>query len=349
MPPTTAMEISGSGGREKVKEILLEHGSGGESSARLISELFLEAFSNPSLDRLEDATPFDGAGSMAITTDSYTVKPIFFSGGDIGKLSVCGTCNDLAVMGARPLHLTCGFIIEEGFTLKDLGTIVTSMKEELAKNGARIIAGDTKVVPRGAADGIFINTTGVGQIMAPGISASAIREGDAILVSHSVGEHGAHIFIAREEINIRSPLRSDCASIWPLVKLLIDSGIPLRAMRDATRGGLSAVLNEWAQKSDICISVNEAAIPVTREVRGVCELLGFEAYHLACEGTFVLAVPEHAAAGALEIMKSHELGRSAAVIGSAGGGVPRKVILNTSIGTRRILEMPAGFLLPRIC
>ncbi len=330
-------------------QILLEHGGGGEKSGKLINEIFLSSFSNSILAKLEDASPFTASGNMVISTDSYTVKPLFFNGGNIGKLAVCGTCNDIAMMGAKPRYLSCGFIIEEGFRIDDLKRITSSMKEELEINGAMIITGDTKVVPRGAADGIFINTTGVGEIMIEGISASNISEGDLILVSGSVGEHGAHIFVNRKGINIKSDLKSDCASLWPLVELLAESNIRVKALRDATRGGISAVLNEWSAQSDICIKIRENEIPVISEVKGVCEILGFEPYSLACEGTFVMAVERGEAERALDLMKKHELGKDAAIIGEADREYPGKVVLRTGIGTKRILDTPAGVLLPRIC
>lgn len=332
-----------------MEHILIEHGGGGESSSKLINDIFLSVFSNSILNRLEDASPFNGFNKMAMSTDSYTVSPIFFSGGDIGKLSICGTCNDIAMMGAKPQFLSCGFIIEEGFGIDDLQTIVKSMKSELDKNNAMIITGDTKVVPKGTADGIFINTTGVGEVMQEGISASNITPGDSILVSHSIGEHGAHIFVNREGINIKSELQSDCASLWPLVEILIKNNIKIKAIRDATRGGISAVLNEWAVQSGICIKINEKSVPVKQEVLGICEILGFEPYHLACEGTFILAVDADDSEKTLELLKSHELGEMAAIIGNVDDEYPKKVVLETGIGTRRILDIPAGVLLPRIC
>ena len=332
-----------------MNKILLEHGGGGESSGKLINDIFLKAFSNSILDRLEDASSFTGKDKMAMSTDSYTVNPIFFNGGDIGKLAVCGTCNDLAMMGAKPLFLSCGFIIEEGFSIDDLIKITGSMKTELDKNNAMIITGDTKVVPRGACDGIFINTTGVGELMADNISAGNISVGDAILVSHSIGEHGAHIYVNREGIDIKSDLKSDCDSLWPLVKHLIDNKIKIKSMRDSTRGGVSAVLNEWAVQSNICINIEDNKVNVLPEVRGICELLGFEPYHLACEGTFVLAVNSNQAGEALDVLKSHKLGKSASLIGFVNDEYPDKVILHTNIGTKRILDTPADVLLPRIC
>ncbi len=332
-----------------MKEILLEHGGGGESTGKLINDIFLEAFSNETLNKLEDASPFFADGKMAMTTDSYTVNPVFFSGGNIGKLSICGTCNDLAMMGAKPGYISCGFIIEEGFGIDELKTIVKSMSEELKKNNAVIITGDTKVVPRGNADKIYINTTGVGEIVYDGLSSSGIGEGDMIVVSNSIGEHGAHIFVMREGINIKSDLKSDCRSLWPLVDLLIKAGIRIKAIRDATRGGLSAVLNEWARQSNVCIKLKEELIPVKREVKGICELLGFEPYHLACEGTFVMAVDREDADKAVEAMRSHEYGSNAAVIGTVDSEFISKAVLETGIGTKRILDIPAGVLLPRIC
>ncbi len=330
-------------------QILLEHGGGGEKSGKLINDIFLSSFSNSILERLEDASPFTGSGKMALSTDSFTVKPIFFNGGDIGKLAICGTCNDVAMMGAKPKYLSCGFIIEEGFSINDLKKITHSMKVELEKNDALIITGDTKVVPKGAADGIFINTTGVGEIVIEGISAGSLREGDTIIVSGSVGEHGAHIFVNRKGINIKSDLKSDCASLWPLVQLLAENSIRVKALRDATRGGVSAVLNEWSDQSGVCIKIRENEIPVIPEVKGVCEILGFEPYFLACEGTFVMAVERSEADRAVHILQKHELGKDAAVIGEVDREYPGKVILETGIGTKRILDTPAGVLLPRIC
>jgi hydrogenase expression/formation protein HypE len=272
---------------------------------------------------------------------------LFFSGGDIGKLAVCGTCNDLAMMGARPKYMTCSVIIEEGFSTRDLEKIVKSMKAELEINGAIVVSGDTKVVPKGAVDKIFINTTGIGAIEHKGITASGLKEGMSILVSRDVGAHGATIFAAREGIELESTLQTDCASLYPQVKALMDANINIIALRDATRGGVSAVLNEWAKSSDVCVEINEESIPVQEEVRGICEMLGFEAVDLANEGTFVLCVNKEDEAKALEVLqKTH---KTSALIASVSEQYKGKVILNSTWGTKRFLDLPTGELLPRIC
>ncbi len=328
--------------------IQLADGNGGEENAKLINDIFYNAYANDTLRKNEDAAVIDG-GRLAMTTDSFTVSPIFFSGGDIGKISVCGTCNDLAMMGAKPKYLTCAVMIEEGFDLDELKSITASIKKELDNNGAMIVSGDTKIVPKGSVDKIFINTTGVGEIQKEGISASAITEDDLILVSGAIGKHGAAIFANREGIDISSSLQSDCASLWPVVEKLIQADIRITAMRDATRGGVAAVLNEWAKQSNVCIEIEEDAVPVCDEVKGICELLGFEAYNLANEGTFVLAVHKDDADKALSVLKAHDLGKEAALIGSIGDKYKGKVVLKSSYGTSRFLDLPTGELLPRIC
>jgi hydrogenase expression/formation protein HypE len=328
--------------------ITLAQGNGGCESNELISAIFMEKLGNEILSKAEDAAVVD-SGRIAISTDSFTVSPIFFSGGDIGKLSICGTCNDLAMMGAQPAYLTLGIIIEEGFAIDDLRKIVDSIAKELAINGAQIISGDTKVVPKGTLDQIIINTTGFGYVQKEGISASTLQKDDRILLSHPIGEHGATIFANREGIELQSALKSDCASLWPIVRTLCQRDIQIKAMRDATRGGLSAVLNEWAKASDVCIEVQEDAIPISDEVRGICELLGFDATALANEGTFVLAVDAKDANKALQILHSFEHSKEASIIGSVTEYKKQKVILRTPYNTSRYLEMPLGELLPRIC
>jgi len=275
------------------------------------------------------------------------VTPLFFAGADIGKLAVCGTCNDLAMMGAKPKYLTCSVIIEEGFSVRELERIVSSMKKELEINGALVVSGDTKVVPRGSVDKIFINTTGVGEILQKGISSNSMDEDDVILLSRDIGCHGATIFASREGIELSSALQSDCSSLYPVVKALIDDGIKITAMRDATRGGVSAVLNEWARQSNVCIEADEEKIIVCDEVMGLCELLGFDAMSLANEGTFLLAVKKDQAQMAESVLK--RFNKNGSIIGRVTSRHLKKVIINSAWGTQRFLDTPSGELLPRIC
>ncbi len=328
------------------KKIQLAHGNGGEENSELISKVFYRAFKNSILEKSEDAAVIED-GCLAFSTDSFTVSPLFFAGADIGKLAVCGTCNDLAMMGAKPKYLTCSVIIEEGFSIEVLQSIVTSMKKELEINNAIVVSGDTKVVPRGSVDKIFINTTGIGKIQKRGISSNIIMTDDVIIVSRDIGCHGATIFASREGIELSSELKSDCVSLYPTVKKLLKKECKIVAMRDATRGGLSAVLNEWATQSKVCIEIEEDKIPVSDEVMGICELLGFDAMSLANEGTFVLAVKKDDAGKTLEILK--EFNKNAAIVGTVTDRHPKKVILNSPWATQRFLDMPTGELLPRIC
>jgi hydrogenase expression/formation protein HypE len=328
------------------KTITLAQGNGGEENNELIKKVFYKAFKNEILERSEDAAVI---GNLAMSTDSFTVSPLFFAGADIGKLAVCGTCNDLAMMGAAPKYLTCSVIIEEGFEVESLERIVESMRSELAINGAVVVSGDTKVVPKGSVDKIFINTTGLGEIVQAGISSNNVSEEDVILINRDIGCHGATIFAAREGMEMSSALRSDCNSLYPQVKALMDAGIKITAMRDATRGGVAAVLNEWAKQSNICIEVEEEKIPVSDEVQGICEMLGFEATALANEGTFVLALHKYHAQHAIEVLKGFEVCSMACVVGQVTQKYPQKVILKSPWGTSRFLETPSGELLPRIC
>ena len=330
------------------KTITLAHGNGGAENNELIKEVFYEAFKNEILEKSEDAAVIQN-GTLAFSTDSFTVSPLFFNGANIGKLAICGTCNDLAMMGARPKYLTCSVIIEEGFEVEQLHKIVASMKEELAINEAIIVSGDTKVVPKGSVDKIFINTTGIGEILYKGISSNNITQNDLILVNRDIGTHGATIFAAREGMDMNSNLKSDCASLYPQVKALIDSGVKITALRDATRGGVSAVLNEWAKQSNVCIEVDEEKIPVCDEVKGICEMLGFEATNLANEGTFVLAIDKNDAAKAIEVLHAFPQASNACIIGIVTQQYPQKVVLNSAWGTKRFLDTPTGELLPRIC
>ena len=339
------------------KNITLAHGNGGEENNELISKIFYKAFKNDILEKSEDAAILElrgksdelGVEEIAFSTDSFTVSPLFFPGADIGKLAICGTCNDLAMMGAKPKYLTCSVIIEEGFEIRELEKIVRSMKKELEVNGAVVVSGDTKVVPKGSVDKIFINTTGIGEVLKKGISSNNITQDDAIIVSRDIGCHGAAIFAAREGIDMTTELKSDCASLYVQVKALIDAGIKITALRDATRGGVSAVLNEWAKQSNICIEIDEEKLPVSDEVYGICEMLGFEAASLANEGTFLLAVKKEDANKAIQILQEFENSKNAVIIGRVTDEHLHKVILKSGWGTKRFLDTPTGELLPRIC
>lgn len=332
------------------KKILLSHGGGGEETQNLIKELFFKHFDNEILLRMEDAASLSmDSTKIAFTTDSFVVSPLFFKGGNIGKLAIAGTVNDLSMMGARPRYMTCSFMIEEGFLYSHLEEIVITMRDEMAKSGVKIVAGDTKVVPKGGVDGLFINTTGIGEIMYENISAHNLTQGDCIIVSNEIGNHGACILAAREEIELESDLQTDCASLWKPVEALINAGVKIHALRDATRGGLSAVLNEWADTSKVCIEVEEAKIPVAQEVKGVCELLGFEPYEFANEGTMVVCLPQSEVQKALEVLQHFPETAKCAVIGKVSNAFTCKVVLHTPWGSERFLEPPKGELLPRIC
>ncbi|MDW6002020.1 hydrogenase expression/formation protein HypE [Vibrio mangrovi] len=332
---------------KKHNTVQLSHGGGGVEMNHLIRHLFWERFGNDILNQAEDAATLTLPSPLAMTTDSFTVSPHFFAGGNIGTLAIAGTCNDLAMVAAKPSYLSCSFIIEEGTPVQELEIIVDAMAAELSVCGTQIVCGDTKVVPRGAADKVFINTTGIGQILKTGVSAHRIQAGDVILVSRDIGCHGACILAARESLRLAHPITSDCAVLWPVVESLLEQSIDVHAMRDATRGGLSAVLNEWCQSSGLQLAIQEAQIPVDDAVRGLCELCGFEPYDLANEGTFVIAVPPTQVQHTLDVL--HQFNARAAVIGEAVSLSPAKPILHTAWGSRRYLDFPAGELLPRIC
>ncbi|CAM3723836.1 Hydrogenase isoenzymes formation protein HypE [Vibrio aerogenes CECT 7868] len=327
--------------------IQLSHGGGGLETNQLIQHLFFRYFGNDILNRNEDAATLSFQGPVAMTTDSFTVSPLFFTGGNIGTLAVAGTCNDLAMVGAKPQYLSCSFMIEEGMALSELESVVASMSDTMNQTGSLIVCGDTKVVPKGAVDKLFINTTGVGEILRENISAHQIKPGDVILVSRDIGRHGACILAARESLRLEQPIESDCAVLWPVVEELLKQQVELHAMRDATRGGLAAVLNEWCQTSGIQMALEESAIPVDDSVRGLCELFGFEPYDLANEGSFVLAVPERHAQKALDVLQQFH--SEAALIGQVSAGTTNRPVLHSPWGSRRYLDFPAGELLPRIC
>lgn len=333
------------------ERVTLAHGDGGEATHRLITELFYPHFANPALLQGGDSAILDlpGTGRLALTTDSFVVQPLFFPGGDLGRLAVCGTVNDLAVAGARPLWLSAGFIIEEGFPLSDLRRLAESMAAAAAEAGVQIVAGDTKVVGRGQADGCFINTAGVG-LVPPGrdLGAHRIRTGQVILVSGSVGEHGVAVLSARAGLRFETPVRSDAAPLASLIQAVLEAAPGVACMRDPTRGGLATALADLAAASGFDLCVREDEIPVAPAVQGACDLLGVDPLYLACEGRALLFCPAEEAEAALAAMRRHPLGEGARVIGRVEGRGGR-AFLRTAVGGTRRLERLAGENLPRIC
>jgi hydrogenase expression/formation protein HypE len=334
-------------------KILLGHGSGGRLMHELIRDHFIRHFKNEFTRVMSDSTVLPAVNSrIALTTDSFVVDPVFFPGGDIGKLAVCGTVNDLAVSGADPLYLTTGFIIEEGFPLSDLEKILVSMSREAKIAGVSIVAGDTKVVEKGKCDKIFINTTGFGTVNPRFEKISTgelIEPGDMILVNGSLGDHGMAIMASRGSLNFKATIESDCASLNSIIKLLLNECPGIKFMRDATRGGLASVLCEISEERDWGIELDEEAIPVNPGTRGLCEILGFDPVYVANEGKVVIVIDNDQASKALELMKNHDLGRSASIIGKVTDSHAGRVLMNTEIGGKRILDMLAGEQLPRIC
>lgn len=335
----------------KFDKILLEHGGGGLLSNELIAEYFLPAFKNSYLERLEDSAVLTvGDQLFCFTTDSYVVSPVFFPGGNIGSLAVHGTVNDLAVCGGKPLYMSCGFILEEGFSFESLKTIIKTMSDAAAEAGVQIVTGDTKVVARGAVDGIFINTSGIGAVEYPGsLSVKNIQPGDAIIVNGTIGDHGAAIIKARENLSLTSDILSDSSPLNGLIAEILKASNNVHCMRDATRGGLGAILAEIAKGAGVRIDVDEKSIPVQNNVRGVCEILGFDPLFLANEGKMVLFCSEADAAKILNVMRNHQYGRNAAMIGKVSKAAPGRVVLKTSIGGERMIDLPTGELVPRIC
>lgn len=333
------------------ERILLGHGSGGKLSVDLLKNVFLPALGNPVLNRLDDqaVVSLDGA-RLAITTDSFVVKPLFFRGGDIGSLAVHGTINDLAMGGSMPLWLSAAFILEEGLPFDTLSRVVASMHQAAADAGVQIVTGDTKVVEKGSADGLFINTTGIGRVRDNvSLSANQARSGDAILVSGYLGDHGIAILAEREGLQFETQVQSDSAALHTLVGCLLDATQEVRCLRDPTRGGLSSTLNEIAASSEVGMELDETSVPVREEVRGACEMLGLDPLYVANEGKLVAIVAPSAAEHALCALQSHPLGRDAAIIGRVTHEHPRLVVMRTPLGTTRIVDMLAGDQLPRIC
>jgi hydrogenase expression/formation protein HypE len=337
--------------RIKEERITLAHGAGGKATHTLIDALFLESFRNPVLEAMEDqATLAVGGARLAFTTDSFVVHPLFFPGGNIGDLAVNGTVNDLAVGGARPLYLSAGFILEEGFPVADLQRIADSMAVAAAVAGVQIVTGDTKVVPKGLCDGVYINTAGIGLIERDiTLGAGTVRPGDAVLVSGPIGDHGVTVMLARGELDIESDIISDTAPLAELIGVLLDATTGVRVMRDATRGGVATILNEVARASNVAIVVDERAVPTREEVRGASEILGIDPLYVACEGRLVIVVDGAETQAALAALRSHPLGEGAAVIGTVKDDPPTLVLLKTEFGGTRIVDMLVGDPLPRIC
>lgn len=331
--------------------ISLAHGEGGRLMHRLLAERIVPRFDDPELAKLGDAAAVPVLGEkLAFTTDQFVVAPVFFPGGDIGRMSILGTSNDLAVAGAHPRWLSLSLAIEEGFSLRDLDRILDSVAEAAREVGAAVVAGDTKVVPRGAVDGLFVCTSGIGEFRAPAPPGpTSIVPGDALLVSGSIGHHGVAVLSAREQLGFEPEPRSDLGSLLPACAALCTSGLRVRAMRDATRGGLAAVLQEWRRASRCSFVLDEAAIPVSPDVRGVCELLGLDPLHVANEGTMVIAVERHDAAAALSILQGIPRHSGAAIIGHSRADATAPIVVRRSLGREALLDEPQGAPMPRIC
>ncbi|GAB4376374.1 MAG: hydrogenase expression/formation protein HypE [Calditrichia bacterium] len=332
------------------KRILLSHGSGGKLSHQLIEEFFLPLLKNEKLEPLDDSAVIElGSSSMVFSTDSYVVDPIFFPGGDIGKLAVCGTINDLAVMGAVPQHLSLSLILEEGFLFSDLQRIMQSVANTCKEAGVSVITGDTKVVPRGFMDKVFINTSGVGFFLANHHPNRRIENGDKILINGTIGDHGTTILASREGIQLQSAVQSDCAPLNGLIAPLLDLGDKIHLMRDPTRGGVATTLNELVKRTPWGAILYEENLPFKKEVLSLCEILGLDPLYLANEGKVIAVVHPEAADEVLRLWKAHPLGRDAAIVGEIVDQFSGKVVLETQFGSRRIIDMLTGEQLPRIC
>ena len=339
--------------RSKLRDevVTLAHGAGGKATRALVEGLFLQELSNPLLAELGDAAVGSVNGSrLAFTTDSYVVRPLFFPGGDIGELAVNGTVNDLAMAGARPLWLSAGFVVEEGLAVTDLRRIAASMGAAAERAGVSVVAGDTKVVERGAADGLFVNTAGLGLVSpAASLGPDRVRAGDRVLVSGTLGDHGLAVLVARGELDLEVDLRSDTAPLHELVAGLLELGESVRWLRDPTRGGLATALNELVETAGVTVALDETTLPVRPEVAGACEILGIDPLYVANEGKLIAVVAPGAAATALETLRRHPLGRDAALVGEIRADADPFVLLDTALGGTRIVDMLVGDPLPRIC
>ncbi len=334
-------------------KILLSHGNGGKKMHQLIEDLFLRHFNNPILLEQTDAAILTAeTGEIAFTTDSFVIDPIFFPGGNIGKLAVCGTVNDLAVSGADPVYISASFIIEDGFPMKDLEIIVKSLADEANQAGVKIVTGDTKVVNKGKCDKVFINTAGIGNVRAGNRMISKglnIKPGDCIIINGTIGDHGMAVMGARESFNFKTTVVSDCASLNHLIRDVLDQTVSVKFMRDPTRGGVATVLNELAGKTGLGIDIDESALPLSGGVTAMCELLGFDPLYIANEGKVLIVAGQDEAEHILEIMRKNILGGKSAIIGRMTGDHPGKVVLKTETGGKRIIDSLTGDPLPRIC
>ena len=328
--------------------ITLDYGSGGKKTSRLIEKLIVPALSNPALDALGDGAIIPGADTLAFSTDSFVVNPIFFPGGDIGKLSVCGTVNDLSMCGAVPEYLSCSFIIEEGLALEELERVVDSIRRAAEKAGVQVVTGDTKVVERGRGDRIYINTAGIGFVRYPGLSPKNIKDGDSVIVSGTVGDHGTAVMLARNGM-MQGDIRSDCAALNGLCERILSLGAGVRVLRDPTRGGVATTLNEFVEGTALGIELDEDRIPVRPQVRSACDMLGLDPMYCANEGKLLAVVPAENAEAVLAAMRGCVEGRDAAVIGRVSAAYPGKLVMQTAFGGKRILQKLTGAQLPRIC
>lgn len=328
--------------------ITLDYGSGGKKTSRLIESMIVPSLSNPVLNELGDGAILPGWERLVFSTDSFVVDPIFFPGGDIGKLSVCGTVNDIAVCGGVPRFLSCAFIIEEGMKLSELERIVASIGEYCEKAGVQVVTGDTKVVEKGRGDGIYINTAGIGVLKYPGLTPRAIRPGDTVIVSGTVGDHGTAVMLARNGM-LRGDIRSDCAPLNALTEAILSAGAGVRVLRDPTRGGVATTLNEFVEGSGVGIELDEDAIPVRGEVRAACDMLGLDPMYCANEGKLLCVVDPDGAETVLSAMRRTDEGADAAIIGTVTERYPGRVVMRTGLGGSRILQKLTGAQLPRIC
>jgi len=328
--------------------ITLDYGSGGKKTARLIEGLLVPAFSNPALDALGDGAILDGCEKLVFSTDSFVIDPLFFPGGDIGKLAVCGTVNDLAVCGAEAKYLSCALILEEGLALEKLRRVTESMRLAAEAAGVQIVTGDTKVVEKGRGDGLYINTAGIGFLRYPGLSPKNIREGDAVLVSGTVGDHGTAVMLARSGM-MQGALSSDCAALNGLCRAILTTGANVRVLRDPTRGGVATTLNEFVEGTGLGIVIEEEKLPVRPEVRAACGMLGLDPLYCANEGKLLAVVDASDADRVLEAMRAAPEGHDAARIGRVTADTPGRLVMQTAFGGKRILQKLTGAQLPRIC